>query len=276
MIPMLASHPRTPPSTWAPDQFHLPPYARRARQAAARTGSVTAAFAATFDEAGIAVRATGDDRWRDPAAGLLLVGDHRCRHEFITLCALLARTGRPSATLIAKPYSRAARILSMVGRHDPETVLPVIPRTLARDRAGIRTRDLLARLRHRDALPTTDELTALNRHTVTRASRLISTGRAVVVFPTGGIGNALTAPWYDGAARILGEADGSALVVLFRCARFSPRGLIRSLNRPGHGGARVIVDIHTMGSVLEVVRGRRSDPAGITRDLRDRFRSRLG
>ena len=272
---MIPSHPWTPPSTWAPDQLRLPPYALWARKAAADTGSVTAAFVSTFERAGVSVRAIGDDRWRDPSKGLLLVGDHRCRHEFITVCALLGRTGRPAATLVAKPYSQTARTLSVVSRHDPETVLSVIPRTLARDRPDIWNRDMLVRLRHRGSLPTTAELTDLNRHTVERAGQLASAGRAIVVFPTGNTGDARKAPWYYGAARILGEAEGTVLVVLFRCAPFSPRGLIGALNRPGQDFRQVIVDMHTVGSVSEVLGGRRQVPTVITRELRNRFRSRF-
>jgi hypothetical protein len=247
---------------------YLPPYARFAGEAKAHSGSVPAAFAATFRRAGVPVHATGDDRWRHLSPGLLLVGDHRCRHEFIALCALLGEAGRPGATLLAKPYSRTARMLQAVAPDEPDVVLPLVPRTLARDRAGVWNRDLLTRLRYGDRLPTAAELAAMNERSIVRAGRLLAAGRAVVIFPAGVVGDALRAPWHRGVGRIVRAVHPAArdnvLVVLFRCERFSPRRLIAALNKPGTVRAPAVhVRMHTWGPASDLPDAGR---------LRERFR----
>jgi hypothetical protein len=140
-----------------------PGYLRQVRELAERTGGVTGAVATVFQQARIRVAVDGNTSdWCSPGQGTLLVGDHRGGIEFALLLALFGVFGREDVHFIGKPFSRTFRILNSLGTHADGLTLPVIPRTLARDRAGIFNRDLHWRIANGDTLPTGAELAVIN------------------------------------------------------------------------------------------------------------------
>src|SRR6266545_1752952 len=122
-----------------------PGYLRQVRELAERTGGVTGVVATVFQQARIRIAVDGNmSDWRSPGQGTLLVGDHRGGIEFAPLLALFGA----------------------LGTHADGLTLPVIPRTLARDRAGIFNRDLHWRIAKGDTLPTSAELAVINAKTL--------------------------------------------------------------------------------------------------------------
>jgi len=183
---------------------YIPTFLQNAHKLAEVTGSVGSAVAVLFRSAGIRVRVVGDaTAWSNPGVGTLFIGDHRSCAEFAPLLAIFGGYGRDDVHLVAKPFSTNARIIHSFGHHAEGMVLPVIPRTLARDRQNIWNRDLGWRLKNVASLPTVSELSAANAAVIHRAASLVSAGHVVNIYPAGGIMDAGKHPWQRGVGKII-------------------------------------------------------------------------
>jgi len=126
-------------------------------------------MAEVFCRANILVRVIGDTtQWEKGGKGALLIGDHRDRIEFAPLLAVLGNMGREDMHFFSKPFSTNARVIKSLGRYAAGVTLPVVPGTLARDRANVWNRDLGWRIVNRNHLPTRDEIAVINANTLAR------------------------------------------------------------------------------------------------------------
>ncbi|SRR6266545_415648 len=258
-----------------------PGYLRQVRELAERTGGVTGAVATVFQQARIRVAVDGNTSdWRSPGQGALLVGDHRGGIEFAPLLALFGAFGREDVHFIGKPFSRTFRILNSLGTHAEGLTLPVIPRTLARDRAGIFNRDLHWRIAKGDTLPTGAELAVINAKTLERAAALISAGELVNLYPAGGVVDAAVRPWYRGLGTIIKtlktEDRELVRVVLFRFDDFAATKVVRRLVLQSHGITphrpyTITLRIGPSGTISELLGGAEVAELGAA-DITDRLR----
>ena len=148
---------------------HEPAYVKQIRELAERTDGIASAMAEVFCRANILVRVIGDTtQWEKGGKGALLIGDHRDRIEFAPLLAVLGNMGREDMHFFSKPFSTNARVIKSLGRYAAGVTLPVVPGTLARDRANVWNRDLGWRIVNRNHLPTRDEIAVINANTLAR------------------------------------------------------------------------------------------------------------
>lgn len=219
---------------------NLPLFMRQGQEIAEETGSVSTTVAELFRRARISVNVVGDDtRWREGGNGTLLAGDHRGRIEFAPLLATLGVSGRDDIHMVAKPFSTNMRLLSALGRCADDLPMPVIPRTLARDRRDMWNRDLGWRLKLRNKLPTRREIVASNITVIERAAQMISEGHLVNIYPAGGIMDACKHPWQVGVSKIIHllsmEALHTSTITMFRFDDFSTTRILTSLILQSHG-----------------------------------------
>lgn len=217
-----------------------PLYLRHAREIAKQPGGIPSAAAELFERANITISVIGStSEWAKPDTGTLLVGDHRNKIEFAPLLAALNRFGRNDVHFVQKPFSTNAKIIRALGEPSNGVSLPVIPRTLARDRKNVFNRDLGWRIALKNNLPTTAQLAQLNEGTLQRAARLLVLGRVVVLYPTGGVSDANCRPWQRGLGSIVKRlphsSRDSVQVALFRFDNFSTSRIVASLTLQAHG-----------------------------------------
>jgi hypothetical protein len=217
-----------------------PEYVRQIRATAENNNGVAAAVATAFHRARIYVTIDGDTTaWRNPGCGTLLITDHRDRCEFAPLLAMLGVLGREDIHFIAKPFAISARVINSLGPRARGITLPVIPRTLARDRPDILNRDLGWRITQLRNLPTYHELNAINAATLTDAATLLDNGELVVIHPTGATVDATVRPWHRGLGTILKTISPAARphtrIVLARFDHFATTKLVRRLALQGRG-----------------------------------------
>ena len=109
--------------------------------------SCTSIVSKLFEVAKIAI--TVDDQLEqldDSDSGTLFVGDHRQGIEYLPLLAKFGDSEKKNVHFVAKPFSMQARIMGHLAATASDLTLPVIPRTLSRDRKNIFNRDLFWRL----------------------------------------------------------------------------------------------------------------------------------
>jgi hypothetical protein len=212
---------------------------RQIRELAEVTGGTTSAITEAFRLARITINAIGDVSYlTQPDAGILFVGDHRAGVELAPLFSVFGSYGREDVHFFGKPFATGVRLLSSLDGNR-EGLLPVVPRTLARDRRNIWNRDLRWRILQQQHLPTKDELTRLNAHSIRRATSLLEAGHLVTIFPAGGVMNAATRPWRAGVGTIIkllyAKNRRDVRIVLFRFDDFSATRVVRSLLVQSYG-----------------------------------------
>lgn len=193
-------------------------------------GGVAAAFA----EANVNVSVHGDTSpWSNSSQGVIFVGDHRLGVEYAPLLAMFGQVDREDVHFVAKPFSMQARIMAALGAHHSATV-PVIPRALASDREDKFNRDLYWRIVNKGNLPTTAEIKVLNATSIQSCADLSTSGRGVVLYPAGGVMDAVKKPWQQGLGRVIkllpAEAQERVVIVPFRFDDFSKLQLFRALH----------------------------------------------
>jgi len=189
-----------------------------------------------FEVAKIAV--TVDDQLEqldDSDSGALFVGDHRQGIEYLPLLAKFGDLQKKDVHFVAKPFSMQARIMGYLAAKSSEPTLPVIPRTLSRDRKNIFNRDLFWRLTKRSFLPSESEIREINGSTLEKASCFIQEREVVVIYPAGGVVDACSARWKRGVGEVIKKVDSSnrdsVKIIPFRFDDFSRWRLTRALAR---------------------------------------------
>jgi len=188
-----------------------------------------------LSDANIKIAVEGENAsWAEEGQGVLLLGDHRQRVEYIPIVGVMGELGRNDVHVIAKPYTRTARAVGSLGMVEAAgVILPVVPRNLASDCRNIWNRNVYYRvLRHRH-LPTTQQIRDSNSSTLKRCGDLLHAGDAINLYPTGAVRDALTAPWYPGIGKLIkdmSEADrDTVMIVPFRFDDFSVMRFMRAL-----------------------------------------------
>lgn len=189
-----------------------------------------------FEVAKIAV--TVDDQLEqldDSDSGALFVSDHRQGIEYLPLLAKFGDLEKKDVHFVAKPFSMQARIMGHLAATASDLTLPVIPRTLSRDRKNIFNRDLFWRLTKRSFLPNESEIKEINDSTLEKASCFIQEKEVVVICPAGGVVDACSAQWKRGVGEVIKKVDSSnrdsVKIIPFRFDDFSRWRLTQSLVR---------------------------------------------
>jgi hypothetical protein len=187
-----------------------------------------------FEIAKIAI--TVDDQLEqldDSDSGTLFVGDHRQGIEYLPLLAKFGDSEKKNVHFVAKPFSMQARIMGHLAATASDLTLPVIPRTLSRDRKNIFNRDLFWRLTKRSFLPSESEIKEINGSTLEKASCYIQEKEAVVIYPAGGVVDACSVQWKRGVGEIIKKVDpsnrDSVKIIPFRFDDFSRWRLTQAL-----------------------------------------------
>ena len=188
--------------------------------------SCTGIVSKLFEVANIAV--TIDDQleqFDSSNSGMLFVGDHRQGIEYLPLLAKFGDLEKKNIHFVAKPFSMQARIMGHLAATASDLTLPVIPRTLSRDRKNIFNRDLFWRLTKRSFLPSESEIREINGSTLEKASCFIQEREAVVIYPAGGVVDACSARWKRGVGEVIKKVDSSSRdsveIIPFRFDDFS-------------------------------------------------------
>lgn len=212
----------------------MPSFLKTVREKAERSGSVSAAVAEVFERANINVEVLGGDHvLDDPEIGTMLLGDHRNRIEKWPLMAWVGRVAEKDPHFMSKPFSLQARLLHGIGGAATELTLPVVPRSMARDRKAGLSRDTYWRVKNHNSLPTLAEIKEGNRAALGRTAMVLAVGGLVSMFPTGSTADALESPWQRGVgtvAQLLPEESHENVHTLpFRFDDFSKNALVKAL-----------------------------------------------
>ena len=196
--------------------------------------SCTSIVSKLFEVAKIAI--TVDDQLEqldDSDFGTLFVGDHRQGIEYLPLLAKFGDSKKKNVHFVAKPFSMQARIMGHLAATASDLTLPVIPRTLSRDRKNIFNRNLFWRLTKRSFLPSESEIKEINGSTLEKASCYIQEKEAVVIYPAGGVVDACSVQWKRGVGEIIKKVDpsnrDSVKIIPFRFDDFSRWRLTQAL-----------------------------------------------
>ena len=143
--------------------------------------SCTGTVSKLFEVANIAVTIDGQlEQFDDSSSGMLFVGDHRQGIEYLPLLAKFGDLEKKDVHFVAKPFSMQARVMGYLAATAFDLTLPVIPKTLSRDRKNIFNRDLFWRFTKRSFLPNESEIREINSSTLEKASCFIQEGEIVV------------------------------------------------------------------------------------------------
>lgn|GEM_PF-960906 len=228
------------------DRYTIPPppfpfsrYLEKIRSLSEDRG-VTETAAKLFNMAKIAIIvANQSERFDNGDSGMLLVGDHRQGVEYLPLLAKLGDLGKKDVHFVAKPFSMQARVMGYLAAKSSEPTLPVIPRTLSRDRRNILNRDLFWRLTKRSFLPSESEIREINGSTLEKASCYIQEKEAVVIYPAGGVVDACSARWKRGVGEVIKKVDSSnrdsVKIIPFRFDDFSRWRLMSAVAKACNG-----------------------------------------
>lgn len=240
------------------------------------------AAAEVLTEANIHIAVEGDtSTWQHPGQPVLAIGDHSQGIESSLILDPLNTIGRGDVSVVAKPYSLTGQIVTAVSVHPNDHLISVIPSGMARGRTGGDAIMRLNRTLFRRYLPDVAAVKAGNNKALnTAASALADGGRAVVLFPTGGVYNAATTPWRTGvgqvAARLSAEAFNETQIVPFMFSGFSPRRIMQAVaaTRVGLRNGRQDIAVRfgkaeTLGAIFG---GTRPSAPEITDVLYQRYR----
>lgn len=271
-------------TTPLPSPFPVLKYLENIRNLTEEHG-VTSVATKLFEVAKVAIAIT-DKQQFDSYAGMLLVGDHRQGIECLPLLAIFGELERKDIHFIAKPFSMQARIMSYLATSSSGLTLPVIPRTLARNRKNILNRDLFWRITKRDFLPSKSEIKEINSSTLDSASCLIQKGDVAVIYPAGGVIDACTATWKRGVGEIIKSVEpdnrNSVKIIPFRFDDFSRWRLVRALekackNKTSNRPQKITLRLGKCGTVKELFPDIDTlTSTDITSQLNDQFIEQFG
>ena len=271
-------------TTPLPPPFLILKYLENIRNLTEEHG-VTSVAAKLFDMAKVAITIT-DEQQFDSDAGMLLVGDHRQGIECLPLLAVFGKLERKDVHFVAKPFSMQARIMGHLATSSSGLPLPVIPRTLARNRKNILNRDLFWRITKRDFLPSESEIKEINSSTLDSASCFVQKGDAAVIYPAGGVVDACTVTWKRGVGEIIKSIEpdnrNSVKIIPFRFDDFSRWRLVRSLekackNKTSNRPQEITLRLGECGTVKELFPNIDTlTSTDITSQLHDQFIEQFG
>ena len=264
----------------------VPNFMRTIKESAQTLGA-SRAVGAAFLKANIQVCVEGAESGAaDPNRGTLLLGDHRNRLEKWPLMAWVGATTEKDCHFMSKPFSLQARLLHALGDAASELTLPVVPRSMARDRRGKLDKDMYWRVKNRRSLPLTSEIRQKNQQVIQRASDVLNENGLVSIFPTGGTEDALVTPWQRGVGSIVQSvaerSPDNVDVTNFRFDNFSRQALIRSLWLADRGvepaPQKITLRLGSPTPVGELVRmagnsGTILDPSVLAEVLQERYQS---
>jgi hypothetical protein len=213
---------------------------RQARDLAQVTGSPMRAMAELFQCARISLLFDGDP-WAllGSGRGTLLIGDHRDGMESVVLLATVGQLSQDKLYLTGKPFSLTFRLIASLGPTAGDLLLPLIPRSLARDRENIYNRDIGWRLLRAGRLPSELEITAINGATVQRVAERLSSGNIVNFYPAGGMVDATRRPWRRGVGEVIKLLPRALIesvhVVMWRYNDLNPINVLRPVILRSHG-----------------------------------------
>lgn len=189
-----------------------------------------------------------DYPWAKLERGVLLAGCHSTRNEIAFLAGLVGLHPDRVFRVFAKPYGFMAKGLGTLACREPDmeirkkvlgTVLPVVPRAIARERqiSWRQRRDLLNRffwrIGQQQQLPEQDEVQRNNRRSVAAAACVLEASGTSVIFPTGHIGSATRGIWRSGIADTLLAVNPARWddmdVVFFRFRHYRPMRMARAV-----------------------------------------------
>lgn len=271
-------------TTPLPPPFPILKYLENIRNLTEEHG-VTSVAAKLFDMAKVAITIT-DEQQFDSDAGMLLVGDHRQGIECLPLLAVFGKLERKDVHFVAKPFSMQARIMGHLATSSSGLTLPVIPKTLARNRKNILNRDLFWRITKRDFLPSESEIKEINISTLDSASCFVQKGDAAVIYPAGGVVDACTVTWKRGVGEIIKSIEpdnrNSVKIIPFRFDDFSRWRLVRSLekackNKTSNRPQEITLRLGECGTVKELFPNIDTlTSTDITSQLHDQFIEQFG
>jgi hypothetical protein len=188
---------------------------------------------------GISVNAEGDiERLQEHAGGLLLVGDHKYRWEFVAAMSLMHRLGRPDVLHIVKFYVER-QIGQALGNVAAQQVLPVYPRLLARDRPEFWNTETFNRIAYHRRLLDARASAKANEQAIQIAARRLEASGVVNILPCGGVVDGTRAPWRSGLGRMMNVLSEAAcedvLVVPYRVQPVQNWRLIAAIALRGRG-----------------------------------------
>lgn len=205
---------------------------------------ITKAIAETLWWSNTGVEVLGDtSQYHTPGKGVLFIGDHRNGLEFVPLQAHFGDLERDDVHIVAKPFSTLTKVLSTLDPYSEGLTLPVIPRTLARDRKNKLNRDIYWRLTNRGELPSKEELKMINSK--------------------GGVMDASKNHWRQGLGQIVRQIPEwqypNVTIVPFRFDDFSKRRLTQALLMRSHGvypkRQEINLRLGRQGTVRELIGG---------------------
>lgn len=263
-------------------------------------GSLGAVAANVFAHKGVQINAAyakgepipDDELPSANGRGSLLVGCHRGGTEPMFLASIAARSGAETH-IFAKPPSMQAQFLATIAARlaktdtaaankTMNTILPLTTSRIASDNASgahKRWQRGLWRAGTRQGLPTSTEIRQTNERTLANGSRYLEAGDAVLIFPSGQVGDATKKRWEPGVGRLMAgiapEHRGNVDVHLFRMEDYaSLRHMAAIALHLPSPKEPVVVNFARPFSVESMIGDKPSDKlhaAVITKALRQRF-----
>lgn len=242
------------------------------------------AFHQTLQNAHISVNIEGDlDQLKEHTGGILFIGDHKARWEFVAIADVMSQLGRDELLNVAKFYVQRQVYMALGHRAATEHTVPVYPRILARDRPDILNYELSSRLLFRKHLLSFAESREANVRSLAKAAELLANDGAVNIHPTGCVEDATVHEWRTGIGRIVeqipDENKEDVLLAPYTMEEFSQFRLLGGIATRGAGifGRPQTMEV-TLGSlqtvadlVEELPSKERKNPDAITAQLRAHF-----
>lgn len=158
----------------------------------------------TLENANITVNVEGDfEQLKDHSDGILFIGDHKTRWEFVAVADMLSQMNRSDILNIAKFYVQRKIYMALGYRAATDHAAPVYPRILARDRPNFLNYEILNRLIFQKHLLSFAESRDANTKSLGEASQMLANGGVVNIHPAGTLGDSTTLPWRSGVGRII-------------------------------------------------------------------------
>lgn len=266
-----------PRSSWAPG------FLREIKEHGEEHGFVDA-FHQALQNANISVNAEGDiDHLKEHNGGILFIGDHKTRWEFIAIADVMSQIQRRELLNVAKFYVQRQVYMALGYRAATEHVVPVYPRILARDRPGIFNYEFSSRFLFRKHLLSFAESLEANTRSLAKVSQALMDDGAVNIHPTGCVEDATAYEWRGGIGRIIqqipDENKSDVLLAPYSVENFSQARLLGAIATRGFGplGRPQTLEVK-IGSlqaardlVEELPREERESPMAITELLRTHF-----
>ncbi|HJQ08663.1 MAG TPA: hypothetical protein VJ836_04255 [Candidatus Saccharimonadales bacterium] len=219
--------------------------------------------------------------------GMLFIGDHSRQFEFVALMYALSQVGRTSMKNIVKFYVEH-QVSWALGKVGTAITLPVYPRLLDKDRRNKINFELSSRIIFRRSLQVAKDARRLTNESLAAASKELSLGGSVNIFPCGGIVDSMKKPWRKGVGQIVHqlpkEDRDDVLVIPYHADNINRARLVAAVAARGCGvlGRPQGIDIifgqpQTAAEIMDgVSRARQDDPRAITDVLRQQYIANFG